>query len=209
MMKPVQRSEPSRFWAPNLSKPSPRPRFSRVVRESLNRLIDQQCWCWGRDVLAPPGNLLIERGFLRVRAPSHQPKSSGYFLLTPEYQIGLWGFGVWFTRPDQPALFLSRFDPRPRMLQVDRPPFGVPNRYAFGHYHAPHGPEQWATMTDLFSACCAWIADYETWVTGEHGADYRATTLERWDHPALPPSTMARAWRQLGSTARVPPRAAD
>ncbi|MEM9657068.1 MAG: hypothetical protein AAF961_01795, partial [Planctomycetota bacterium] len=47
-------------------------------------LLSQQVWCWGRDILRPEGNWLIEVGFERVEPPAdRQDCSSVYALRLP------------------------------------------------------------------------------------------------------------------------------
>ena len=64
------------------------------------QLMEQQLWCWGRDVERVEGNLLMEFGFERHRECEIDPQSTCYRLDCDELHVCLWGFGMFFGRRD-------------------------------------------------------------------------------------------------------------
>ena len=44
-------------------------------------LLSQQAWCWGRDVLRPEGNWLLEVGFDRIEPPNDRNECSSVYSL--------------------------------------------------------------------------------------------------------------------------------
>ena len=65
----------------------------REARFAARELLAQQCWCWGRDVKRAEGNLLLEYGFTRKRAPQNEPDATNYTLRCGSATLRLWGFG--------------------------------------------------------------------------------------------------------------------
>lgn len=47
------------------------PLAENPVKRAIS-LLSQQAWCWGRDVIRPEGNWLVEIGFDRVEPPADQ-----------------------------------------------------------------------------------------------------------------------------------------
>lgn len=92
-------------------------------------LMHQQCWCWGQDVRRPEGNLLLENGFERTRAPEDVSGSFRYWLERNGTRLALWGFGVGChaRRVSGVTIVLkSSKSLRPRLLAD--PPIGVADR---------------------------------------------------------------------------------
>jgi len=169
------------------------------------RLLDQQLWCWGRDVLHPGRNLLVEYGFTQHR--SERPKSS-----TTSYsathrcgvRIALWSWGVFFGDQHRGGVFLRRFSFAPQTT----PDASLP---------APHWPEGWlpphrppataeevATAAELLSQACLWIAHYESWIADSLGAGYRAGCLRDWRRRVDFAGSLSDAWSGLGQRIRRP-----
>ncbi|MFQ3649035.1 MAG: hypothetical protein SNJ75_01785, partial [Gemmataceae bacterium] len=60
----------------------------------LVRLLDQQWWCWGRDLCHPEGNLFLRLGMCRYR-PQLRPHDGTLYTarLDDHSAVYLWGFG--------------------------------------------------------------------------------------------------------------------
>ena len=163
-------------------------------------LLHQQCWNWGRDIVRPEGNLLLEAGFLKCRPPDGEAGSSCYTLTLPDGdRLMLWGFGILYVSPREGGVYLNRYQFRPVWLPeeaVDKPiwkPDMIPTGYAPPPPHIP---------VDLTVAAIRRIADYEDWVLARYGLGYRLLVLRQWKQPSrrLPPQTLPQAWRTLANT---------
>ena len=58
--------------------------ISGARRRKGQEVLDRQCWNWGRDIVRPEGNLLLEAGFLKRRPHEGEAGSSCYTLTLPE-----------------------------------------------------------------------------------------------------------------------------
>jgi hypothetical protein len=79
-----------------------------VIRKVGHELLDHQCWVFGRDVLNPENNLLLENGFTQVRCP--EGGLTQYELrdgLDKNSHVFLWGFGAFFGSEGE-GIFLTR-----------------------------------------------------------------------------------------------------
>ena len=69
-------------------------------RRTGQKLLHRQCWNWGRDIVRPEGNLLLDAGFRRRRPPEGETGSSCYTLALPNGGcLMLWGFGLLYGMP--------------------------------------------------------------------------------------------------------------
>ncbi|MEO1498353.1 MAG: hypothetical protein AAFV43_14510 [Planctomycetota bacterium] len=177
-------------------------RLSRreLLRTGVN-LLSQQIWCWGRDVLRAEGNWLVEVGFDRLAAPADREKcSSVYTLQLPAgRRVVLRGFGVFYGDDRLGAVFLPRFEFRPRYMtdpELRCPPWSDSDMPQLG----PSSEAEKAACASLTLALIDWIHDYEVAVAERLGADYRQATLDAWKvtrGPIVPAPAMAAAWRSL------------
>ena len=164
-------------------------------------LLSQQVWCWGRDVLRPEGNWLLEIGFTRFEPPAEREDcSSVYTLELPGGQtLVLRGFGVLFSDHQRGAVFLPRyeFQPRyaPRATHNCRPWCAAD----MPHFRTPTVGERYACAS-LTWQLIDWIRTYEVNIIERLGIAYRRETLVRWDKPEnrfTPAENFASAWRDL------------
>lgn len=183
-------------------------------RELLKRgvaLLSQQIWCWGRDILRPEGNFLLEIGFDRIKAPADRGKcTSVYTLEFPEgRRVVLRGFGVFYGDDRLGGVFLPRYEFRPRCTsesELKCPPWSdsdLPNLTA-------PDESRLETCVSLTVDLIDWLATYESRVAERLGAEYRQSTLDAWKvtrQPVLPATEMATAWRSLGGELADHPQA--
>lgn len=181
------------------------------------RLFDQQCWCWGRDIVSPQGNLLSQYGFVKLKPPPEQHGGSLY--LWRDYNddgsvrrlVGLWGFGIYYATPQHGALFLRRFEFQPRWVSNPLPinamqvsPIWRPDQLDLFASQPDDG------MTALFKQALTWLADYEAWVVQQRGHVYRHISLSQWLHrPVVPVRYIADVWRALGVRVNIRPIASN
>ncbi|MCY3630033.1 MAG: hypothetical protein OXI05_11595 [Bacteroidota bacterium] len=160
-------------------------------------LLHQQCWNWGRDIVRPEGNLLLEAGFLRRRPPEGEAGSSCYTLVLPDGdRFTLWGFGVLYGMPLTGGVYLNRYQFCPVWV-----PLEVIYRPVWTSDMIPTGqvPPSLRITVDLTVAAIRHIADYEEWVLASYGLEYRCAVLRQWERPSgqLPPQALPEAWRTL------------
>ena len=174
--------------------------MSQISGARLRRgqeLLHRQCWNWGRDIVRPDGNLLLEAGFLQRRPPEGEAGSSCYTLALPDRDsLMLWGFGLLYGTPREGCVFLNRYLFRPRWLPLEtvQEPIWKP-----GMIPTAQTPPSPRVPVDLTVAAIRRIADYEEWALARCGLEYRCAILREEDRPAeqLPPQKLPEAWRAL------------
>ena len=168
-------------------------------------LLHQQCWNWGRDIVRPEGNLLLEAGFLKRRPPEGEVGSSCYTLALPNGDsLMLWGFGLLYGTPHKGGVYLNRYEFLPVWLPsetIQRPiwsPVMIPPGQA---------PPSLRIPVDLTVAAIRRVADYEKWVLAHCGLEYRRAVLRQWQQPSgqLPPETLPESWRKLADAIDAQP----
>ena len=178
--------------------------ISSARRREGGELLDRQCWNWGRDIVRPEGNLLLEAGFLRRRPPEGETGSSCYTLALPDGDsLMLWGFGLLYRTPGNGGVYLNRYQFRPVWLpsEAAREPFWTPDVIpTAGTPPSPRVP------VDLIVAAIRCVADYEEWALARCGLEYRRTVLRQWKRPSrgLPPQALPQAWRALANAIDAP-----
>ena len=166
-------------------------------RRKGQELLDRQCWNWGRDIVRPEGNLLLEAGFLKRRPPDGEAGSSCYALALPDGDsLMLWGFGLLYGTPRTGCVYLNRYQFRPVWLPSEtvQEPIWKPDAIPTAQMPpSPHVP------VDLTVAAIRRIADYEEWALARCGLEYRRAVLRQRKRPSkrLPPQTLPQAWRAL------------
>ena len=171
----------------------------RQILRFGDQLMQQQLWCWGRDVERAEGNLLMEFGFERHRDCAIDPQSTCYRLDCDDLHVSLWGFGMFFGRRDLGGLYINRFDFRPRWAPIESLAEGIHWPQELPAFARPRGMSQWVRARDLWSALLRWIADYEAWVQDTSGPTYRSKTVETWLRPFVRADKMSAAWQFLSN----------
>ena len=166
-------------------------------------LLSQQVWCWGRDILRPDGNWLLEIGFDRMEPPDDREGcSSVYSLAMPNDRcVVLRGFGVFYCDICFGGVFLPRYEFRPKYTTkstLDLPPWADTD---LPEFEEPNESHHKSCMT-LARGLIDWIHDYEFNIVDALGIEYRQSMLEDWDNgkrSLVPAEAMAQAWKMLGS----------
>lgn len=158
------------------------------VRRQGRILLHQQCGLWGQDVRRAEGNLLLNFGFERMRAPEGAVSSSQYTLnLGKSEFVRLWGFGL-FYGGERGGIYVNRYDFTPRLA------FATPKVWQ-SIEEMRRLPA--ASDTSLLEKAMRWIASYERWVLHCYGNTYRAACLAGWRKCGLPDSGLPAAWMAL------------
>ena len=164
-------------------------------RRKGQALLHQQCWNWGRDIVRPEGNLLLEAGFNRQRPPEGEDGSSCYSLELPaDGQLMLWGFGLFYGTSGQGGVYLKRYEFRPEWLPLEAVQEPIWKPAMVPEEQTPPSPR---VPLELTAAAARRLADYEEWVLEGCGLEYRCGVLRQWKQAAkaLPPQTVPQAWR--------------
>ena len=164
-------------------------------------LLSQQCWCWGRDVLRPAGNWLLEIGFERIEPPADREDcSSVYSLQLPrDRRVVLRGFGVFYGDAQRGGVFLPRYEFEPKyttQLELECPPWSGDDLPELG---VP-AKSQRGVCAALVLELLDWIRHYEVDVVERLGIEYRRATLLKWNNGKghfTPAESVASAWRKL------------
>jgi hypothetical protein len=152
-------------------------------------------WLFGRDILHPESNLLIEYGFKRFKCPVER-KSGNMYLLDRGNgnELALWGFGILQKCENREPLFLRRYVFEPRLLSratFDWPIWGTEYFEAIAAKDAI--PDEPTIVVELIE----WIEDYENWVINTAGRDWRNRSFREWSKSATSYRGFVRGWQKL------------
>lgn len=184
---------------------------SKLKGKALKKAVDlfsQQLWCWGRDVLRPEGNWLLEVGFQRTKVPEDRENCvSMYSMELPKSQrVVLRGFGVFFGDDNHGGIFLARYSFQPEyttQAKLECPPWSTDDLPKMGK---PLEPER-AACGLLTLALVNWIHQYEVTIVERLGIEYRQSTLETWNNgkrPFIKAEDMSTAWSELSQLIATP-----
>jgi len=158
-------------------------------------LLHQQCWNWGRDIVRPEGNLLLEAGFHRRRPPEGEDGSSCYILELPAGgRLMVWGFGLFYGTAGQGGVYLERYRFQPQWMPLEAVQESIWAPAMVPDEQTPPSPR---IPLELTAAAARRLADYEDWVLECCGLDYRCAVMRQWKQAAkgVPPQTLPQAWR--------------
>lgn len=164
-------------------------------------LLSQQVWCWGRDVLRPEGNWLLELGFDRIEPPTDRNEcSSVYSLELPDKRcVMLRGFGVFYFDFRRGGVFLPRYEFQPKYttdVGLERQPWAGEDLPDLSSPTNTQKDDCAALVLELID----WIGSYEVNLVECLGIEYRRATLTKWDsgeRPFTPAEKLASSWREL------------
>ena len=90
--------------------------------EAAGPLMNDQCWCWGQDVLYARGNLLVRYGLERVAGRGAGGRSAVYTgSINDRGGVWLRGAGVFYSRGSGAGIFLGPVRRAPASDPVRRP----------------------------------------------------------------------------------------
>jgi len=170
--------------------------LTRQQRALLMSLMDQQLWCWGRDIEHDAGNLLLDYGFTRIRPPVGQKACSQYTLaLGDESALRVWGYGIALVTPEE-CCYFSRAAFIPALLKSklgtaifscdDLPPL----KYALSMAEK-------LRCQDYLANVLRELGVYETWVEARLGEEYREQILSNRKHGIARHRETVREWAAL------------
>ncbi|QDU04448.1 hypothetical protein V6x_41760 [Gimesia chilikensis] len=164
-------------------------------------LLNQQLWCWGRDVECESVNLLLKYGFERIEKPAKSKAASIYQIEVSETaRVILRGFGIYYGDDRWGGLFLQRYGFRPRyssLSTMKKPAWRVED---LPKLSLP-GPDTFKESRLLLRDLIEWVYSYERWVLDVQGVEYRRSTVNLWKNgkrKIICAEEMATTWAALG-----------
>lgn len=202
-----------------MPRPADNPSARRAIRRSDRRrlpeipadiartgrpLLDQQMWCFGRDIIDSPGNRLIARGFERFPCPHNPPTSTRYVWTgSGGVTVVLWAFGMLYASGGRSA-FLRRHGFAPLLATTEEACFdSVWSPDSLHAWNAPINREEVLESWDFVAKLCEWTADYEVWMAESESLDRRESVIAAWKHPFCRADEVAHLWRDLAARIRA------
>jgi hypothetical protein len=169
-------------------------------------LLHQQCWCWGRDVRCPQGNLLMAYGFDRQRPERPEMGSSRYVLARPEEpELYLWAFGMLVRQPGEGGIYVGRYCFVPGWVPDGMPLHRAWRGESFALQRPPDTRHQIRVSRQLLRWTLRFLAGYEEWVLREQGVAWRRESLREWHEPSILPERLGEEWRRMSWHIPEPP----
>ena len=174
-------------------------KIPNYARKQGQKLIHQQCWCWGCDIRRSEGNLLLQYGFQRERVTNGDTHISSYSMqVQATATLILWGFGFFYGKPGYGGIYMGRYVFTPQLLDVDTLPTStIWKADQLPKTHRPRTREDIERLNQLAPDVMRWIGTYEQWVQTSVGASYRHRCLDNWKHTAFSAAQMAPTWFEL------------
>lgn len=197
--KASKKSEPRNSLAPDSRRAGRAKAVPSDVRKLGRVLLDQQMWCFGRDVSRAAGNALTEYGFSKISPPDEMNAPSCYVRKETEdrRETRLWGFGIVYSEKGVGSLFLERRKFSPRLLAGGRFGGGVWRASDMPRCRMPRSDADTAAAWRLLGGISARLAEYEAWVRDEFGEEYRRRCIASWPKKTVPADGMAESWMEL------------
>lgn len=169
---------------------------------AIERAVDRQMWCFGRDVHHPEGNLLVALGFTRV--PSRVPgRPSEYRRRIGPCMVRLWGFAAVVVPPCGPALVVRRLDRGARVMCRAAASDPLITRDALGELATPATGADRAVVARWLPWALRLLARYERAVAGAAGAAWRTRTQRSWQRGQDEVVDTGAQWRLLARDVRA------
>ena len=175
------------FRKPAKQIPFPRPTAAalpRVRSVEAARLLEHQMFFWGKDVLAPQGNLLAAYGCQRFRCADLPHAVHCYEIASPHGRVVLHSTGVWMGGAEESTDGIVYLRPTHRLYHAAPGPLPLPCASLAqvpAHLRSVRAAE---TLPPTLVRLLRFVRDYETWAA-----------------PHLPERARDKAWREHRRTA--------
>lgn len=170
--------------------------------QAARRLLDQQCWCFGRDVEAIPGNALVLRGLDRFPPKSRVYHHSYYAGVVRGADVVLWSWGLFHRVPGGDAVLLRRASLDPVLVESAESPRDVWCSELVAHRRTAETDSELRRFLTAAADAFDWLAGYEEWVRSKFGLPYREEALLQWKRLCAPAGDMAARWAELAEWCR-------
>jgi len=174
---------------------------NQVDLQQAADLLSQQIWCWGRDIIRPQGNWLLQIGFDRIKPSTGQEECpSAYKLDLPNgCCVVLRGFGLFYGDRDRGNVFLPRYEFQPRYT-TQAAMICPPSSDADVPHLDPTTAFKKTCFASLILDAIDWIQTYEANIIEQLGIEYRRSTLIKWHNgkrAIIPAEEVVHAWQLL------------
>lgn len=166
---------------------------------AVERAVDRQMWCLGRDVRHPAGNLLVGLGFARIPSLG---RASEYRRRVGGCTVRLWGFAAVLVPPHGSALVVRRLDPGPRVLPRTLALGEGLTRDVLGDLAIPAGSADRAMVARWLPFALRLMARYERAITATAGPGWRVRTQRTWARGQDEVVDTGAEWRLLARATR-------
>ena len=152
-------------------------RFEALERICAEQLMNQQFHVMGRDVESKHGNLLLEYGAIRQKAPCNRTTSSYTFHISKQRRILLRNFGLFIGDDSLGGIFLRRKEFEPIWIRssflspIPWLPHQIPEWSAIRFNKDKHAVNQ------LLVYLADWFQKYESWIVTKYGRRFRQGQL--------------------------------
>lgn len=161
-------------------------------------LMNEQCWCWGKDIRYGEGNLLLTYGFRRDRAPSPNMGSNMYSLhLSPTQVVVLWGWGLFYGEASRGAVFIGRNGFAPLLTLAPTIPTPIFSSGDLPSLRIPTTETEYQLTGYLTGTALRWVAGYEAWISPIAGESHRLACLAEWRKRPVEQVVSAHLWGQI------------
>lgn len=138
-----------------------------------------QMYYWGRDVLHPAGNLLVEHGFRRIakegaHGTSRYQRELAGGLLELHGHLAGWYPGA----GDEPGVIFVR-QRRTCQLCGESEPV-LPGQLETARIWTPSGSDEWAQLATVTRTLLQWLGEYESWISSHLGVCHRAAQYREY-----------------------------
>lgn len=173
-------------------------------RQTPSRLLDQQFWCFGQDIVQAPRNALLELGFTRHRSSVPRKDGSCYSVTTRAgVSILLWGFGVFYCdRSLGSAILLVRDNICPLSVEQLQLPINVWDPHDLPKH--PVRESEVPVVRQLLTDLLHWFSQYENWIATHRDPGHRERILQDWRKVVVPAETMSATWQSLADELQLP-----
>ena len=170
--------------------------IDRQLLQRYAKLMDQQLWLIGQDIMSPDGNLLIKHGCTLVRSGKHGRR---YTYVEGSASIYIWAFGIGYVEVDH-RVFAPRDACNPSLITDDTfcetascATDTILDTLTPGY----RTPDELSALTSGVAAIARWIARYEQWISTHH-MRHRTHTLKIRKRPVGTPADVYILWQALG-----------
>lgn len=173
-----------------------------------SRLLDQQLWCWGQDIVRPSRNALIDYGFARYESPPEKKQISHYILSAvngpaikphPGRKVSLWGSGIFHGHPAHGAIYLRRYTFAPVFMDFQCPIETIGGPDEFPEPPCGAAKEGLPVVLQLLGDLCQWIVHYESWAQAHLGRQHREHCLRDWKKTVASVTEIVPGWERLAN----------
>lgn len=161
-------------------------------------LLDQQFYCWGKDIERPCGNHLIELGFVKTAAPARVgTTSSAYEKVFGGAYLCLWGFGLFYGKKGHGGIFLSRHKFPPLMTSLWKQPEPHWAYRQAKELSCPRTEIEIRSVYSLLGSVFTWISKFEESILKVSGETYRRKIISERKLRSLPERLVPSAWSEF------------